>query len=153
MKSNVTVPVGRSGIRHLLTKDGQWSGRDANEPALQWLRWPSHYDTAFSSTTVSRAYDSALTESATTVSPTCAGLRYTSVCRPAIWQEQQAEDAGASSEVFRSSCAGLLASFPLTRNVSMARGCDRGNTPEHLLKEKELLIELPMRRDEVHQHW
>jgi hypothetical protein len=35
----------------------------------------------------------------------------------------------------------------------MARGCDRGNTPEHLLKEKELLIELPMRRDEVYQHW
>jgi hypothetical protein len=30
---------------------------------------------------------------------------------------------------------------------------DRGNTPMHLLKDKEPLLELPMQRNEVDQHW
>ena len=56
------------------------------------------------------------------------------------------------ADVFDSSYAGPFASVPLTRNVSLARGSDRRNTSEHLLKEEELLMELSMRPNEVNQH-
>ncbi len=35
----------------------------------------------------------------------------------------------------------------------MVRGSDRGNMAKQLLKEEEPLMELPMWRDEVDQHW
>ena len=38
-------------------------------------------------------------------------------------------------------CAGPLASFPLTRNMPLLRGSDRGKMAKHLLMEKESLIQ------------
>ena len=62
-------------------------------------------------------------------------LRYAD--QPSSRRNKQAEEAGASSTVLRSSCAGLVASFPLTSNGSMM-----GGDVNQLLKEVESLREL-----------
>ena len=55
---------------------------------------------------------------------------------------------------FHATCAGTLAGFPLARNVSpIERRSDRKNAAKSILKAEELLVQLPMRRDEVGQHW
>jgi hypothetical protein len=54
--------------------------------------------------------------------------------------------------VFHSSYAGTFASFPLTRNVSVVRGSDRGKMAKQLLKCEKSLIQLAMGRNEMDQH-
>jgi hypothetical protein len=99
-----------------------------------------------------RFHNTSLEKSATPVSPSRPTFRYTGQCRAAIRPGKQAEEAGGSGDVFHAERAGTLASIPLPRNVGMARWCDRGNTPKHLLKEEEPLVELPVRFKEVDQH-
>ena len=84
-----------------------------------------------------RLHNASLSQSATPVTPSRPTFCYTSVCRPAIWQEQTGKGSRCEQH-----CVTLIVCRTLSQPSAYAQCVYDGKDVNQLLKEVESLIEL-----------